>query len=617
MIHILKWAVNFSGLLVLILLTGCLAEPAGETDGQTGQDLQPGVNIIMSVSSTGEKTNSIPVNDDAKVEIIFLDEASEPVRNERINISATSGFLSQSTVLTDSSGSSIVTINPPELTTGSAPGVFTVTPELSGEATVFNYQFVATTNAETPEEAAKFATSLQFISAAPTFLSLKGTGGVGYGELSKLTFKVVDNEGNPISGVRVNFKLTTTVGGLSLNAESAISNDQGEAFVTVLAGTISTPVRVTASVTKEDGSLLSVQSDLLTVTTGVPDQNSFSLAVSKFAPEGLSYDGETSIVSVALADRFNNPVPDGTVVNFTTEGGVIESTCQTSNGTCSVTWTSQNPRVGRANILAYSIGHETYYDKNGSGIFDDGDTFDDLGELFRDDDESLTFNPHDSVISQDEKLIDYDENGNYTGPDGVYNGIPCNHSTDCPIDANNIAGRSNFLVNVGRNITIVMASSSPRVHLYELLNGNITCLDMNGKLVIDGVQCQSVSQNFLAGADFKELWVLIENPEAVCKTSETGARIDNVFDPESPACIYAERLSAPTGSSISVTSEVGTISSTPKIVESQTTALEFSFTVTADNQNIDPVTGNLEVLVRTPKAGNEVSGRAVLTDPAN
>ncbi len=614
MIHILKWAVNFSGLLIFILLTGCLAAPAEEADGQ---NLHPGVNIIMSVSSTGEKTNSIPVNDDAKVEIIFLDEASEPVRNERINISATSGSLSQSTVLTDSSGSSIVTINPPELTTGSAPGIFTATPELSGEATIFNYQFVATTNAETTEEAAKFATSLQFISADPTFLSLKGTGGVGYGELSKLTFKVVDNEGNPISNVRVNFKLTTTVGGLSLNAESAISNDQGEAFVTVLAGTISTPVRVTASVTKEDGSLLSVQSDLLTVTTGIPDQNSFSLAVSKFAPEGFSYDGETSIVSVALADRFNNPVPDGTVVNFTTEGGVIESTCQTSNGRCSVTWTSQNPRVGRANILAYAIGHETYYDKNGSGIFDDGDTFVDLGELFRDDDESLTFNPYDSVISQDEKLIDYDENGSYTGPDGVYNGIPCNHSTDCPIDANNIAGRSNFLVNVGRNTIIVMASSSPRVHLYELLNGNITCLDTNGKLVIDGVQCQIVSQNFLAGADFKELWVLIENPEAVCKTSETGTRIDNVFDPEDPACIYAERLSAPTGSSISVTSEVGTISSTPGAVESQTTALEFSFTATADNQNIDPVTGNLEVLVRTPKAGNEVSDRAVLTDPAN
>lgn len=625
-IKFLKW----SGVMIsLVFLAGCPA-PAEQTDA-TGTGLQPGLNLTMSISATGERTNSIPVNEDAKVDIVFLDATLAPLANELINVSATAGTLLQSTVLTDSLGKGVVTITPPELVTGTAPGTFTATPQATGEgestiydAVIFNYEFVATTIAETPDEAATFVSSLQFIGADPTFLSLKGTGGLGYSESSTLTFRVVDNENNPIAGVSVNFTLTTSVGGLALSGESTLSNEQGEARVTVLAGSVSTPVRVTASVVMADGSLQSVQSDVLTVTTGIPDQNSFSLAVEKFSPEGWDYDGETSIITARLADRNNNPIPDGTVVNFTTEGGRIDGSCATVNSECSVTWSSQNPRPidGRVNILAYAIGDENFYDKDASGIFDDGDAFDDVAELFRDDDESGTFNPNASTLSQDEKLIDYNGDGVYTGPNGLYNGVPCNHSTDCPVDANNIAGRSNLLVNIGLNTVIVMASSSPKVYLYELLAGNTSCLDANNKLIVPSVRCQEVSQNFTAGPDFKDLWVLIENDKAVCKTSNGGSRVvdvngDPVVDPNDPACIYVERLSAPTGSSVSVTTEVGSISYTPTSVESQVDALEFWFTVTADNQNVDPVTGTLELVVTTPKTNNPISASAVLTDPAN
>ncbi|MGY0600696.1 MAG: Ig-like protein, group 1, partial [Paraglaciecola chathamensis] len=78
---------------------------------------------------------------------------------------------------------------------------------------------------------------------------------------------------------------------------------------------------------------------------------------------------------VRLADTFNNPVPDGTAVSFTAEGGSIDGSCTTVSGACGVTWVSANPTVPdhRITILATAIGHETLFDSNGNNIYDDAD----------------------------------------------------------------------------------------------------------------------------------------------------------------------------------------------------------------------------------------------------
>lgn len=543
-----------------------------------------------------------------------MDDGNLPLDNEIISLSATSGSISQSSVLTSNTGQASVTIySPDDLVSGTAPGTLTAT---SGDYTAtLNYQFVATISGEGANTSS--AGSIQFINAEPTFMSLKGTGGQGYGETSQVTFKVVDILGSPIEGAEVNFALSTTVGGLALSPSSGSSNASGLVTTTVQAGTVSTPVRVGASVTLSDGKLIYVQSDLLTVTTGIPDQNSISLSMDKFAPEGLNFDGELVTVTVRLGDRFNNPVPDGTVINFTTEGGLIESTCQTVGSTCSVVWTSQDPRPldHRSTVLAYAIGHETFYDFNANGIFDDGDKFDDLGEVFRDDDESLTFNPEsENGFSIDEKLIDYDENAAYSGPDAVYNGVPCEHLADCPIEANNIAGRSNFLTNVGEQAVIIMADSAPNVYMYELLSGS-SCLDGNGKLVLDGVQCRAVT-SFAAGLDMKNIWVLIEDTAALC-LSGSGERITGVINPNDAACSVAVRQSAPTGSNIAVSSEVGTLSTIPySAVPNGTNHLEFVFSISSNDENEESESGVLEVKVSTPVGGVDVYSSVSLTDPA-
>src|SRR5712692_4882297 len=96
------------------------------------------------------------------------------------------------------------------------------------------------------------AGSIQFVSAPPTSITLKGTGGAGRQESSQVIFKVVDTGGNPLSTSQtVSFSLSTTVGAITfangLITSTATSDPTtGQAAVTVQAGTVSTPVRVLA-----------------------------------------------------------------------------------------------------------------------------------------------------------------------------------------------------------------------------------------------------------------------------------------------------------------------------------------------------------------------------------
>ncbi|MGD8886280.1 MAG: hypothetical protein PVF34_11690, partial [Gammaproteobacteria bacterium] len=58
--------------------------------------------------------------------------------------------------------------------------------------------------------------SIQFVSADPEVIAIAGTGGGGLQETSTLTFKVIDNNGDPVPNQIVNFALDTDLGGISL-----------------------------------------------------------------------------------------------------------------------------------------------------------------------------------------------------------------------------------------------------------------------------------------------------------------------------------------------------------------------------------------------------------------
>jgi hypothetical protein len=188
------------------------------------------------------------------------------------------------------------------------------------------------------------------------------------------------------------------------------------------------------------------QSNELSINTGLPEQRSMTIAASVLNPEAY-IRGTTSTITAWLADNFNNPVPDGTSVNFTSEGGTIEPNCLTINGSCSVVWTATEPYLAdhRATILMTAVGHESFFDTNGNNLFDDEDIstsvadpdyvnavsagfsrivpqdsgFIDMQEAWRDDNENYSKDANEPIF------FDSNADGMHSLADGKFNGPQC------------------------------------------------------------------------------------------------------------------------------------------------------------------------------------------------
>jgi len=351
-------------------------------------------------------------------------------------VATSSGIASATYVATGCSGSDVITASATVGTTAlSANGTVTVAAGTIG--------------------------SVILVSATPANVALRGTGSSGHPEVSTVIFRVLDQSGGPRVGTTVNFSLNTTVGGISVSPTSAQSDSNGNVQTVVQGGTVATTVRVTATV-QGVTPVLSTQSNQLTITTGIPDQDSFSLAVQCANVEAWSRDGIIVPVTARMSDRFNNPVPDGTAVTLQTEGGSIVSQCQTDGavGACTVNWTSSNPRptaspvtvpagdtrAGRATVLATAIGEESFTDTNGNGSFDNGEVFTDLPERFLDDNEN---NTRDAF----EPIYDFNNNSTYDAADGDFNGVLC-------LDT---SGRcsTNITTGIAVDNLIIMSGSTP------------------------------------------------------------------------------------------------------------------------------------------------------------
>lgn len=398
----------------------------------SGSSFQAGMIAISSASVSAGGTTSL--------EVSIVDQTGTLYTGAAVTVTFNSTCISQGLAAVTASGSSSGGTNPGTVvtSTGTADATYAAKgcsgPDVvTASATVGSTSLTAT---GTITVAAATTGSIEFKSATPTTIGLKGT---GQSSTSTVVFKVLDATGAPKPGVTVDFALDSGVGGLSLTPSSATSAADGTVQTTVSSGTVHTAVKVTASIASPN---LSTQSSVLTVTTGIPASNAFSIAVASAqyggggnAPacpnvEAYGTDGVVVPVTVRLSDRYSNPVLDGTAVTFYTNGGQIVGSCTTTAGACVANWTSANPRPqtnsdtppllakGRATILATAIGEESFDDVNGDGFWESGETFQDLGEPYDDANENGQYD-------SGEYFLDYNHNSTRDGPSGSFVGITC------------------------------------------------------------------------------------------------------------------------------------------------------------------------------------------------
>ncbi len=252
--------------------------------------------------------------------------------------------------------------------------------------------------------------SLGFVQASPELIYLKGSGLV---ETSLVSFVVRDIAGNPLPNQAVSLSLLTGAGGVLMEGQlvgagaiSRTSDAQGRVSVRISSGTVPTPVRVQASVTAGTTTVSTLSSNL-SVAVGLPSQLNFSLSQNARNIEGFNIDGTANSYTIIAADRSGNPVPAGTSVNFTAEGGQIAQTALTQLvggiARASVNFVSAQPRPadGRVTITAYALGEESFEDYNGNNTYDAGEPFQDLGNVVKDRLFDGTYNPtEDEFVSR-------------------------------------------------------------------------------------------------------------------------------------------------------------------------------------------------------------------------
>lgn len=337
----------------------------------------------------------------------------------QVSFAASCGSVGPTAALTDATGKASATYTADSV--NCAGTNVTITASASGATSVSGT--VAVENVT--------GSNLTFVSATPQRIYLLGSAGATQ---SQVVFKLVDSGGNALPNQAITLALTNTSTGASLGtlgataALSRTTDASGLVSVPVFSGSVPTSVQVRASL--QSNPTVTTTSNVLTVASGRPVQNRTSLSVEKLAIEGWNHDGTPTTVTLSMADRQGNPVPDGTEVNFVTEGGVVvPPVCTVAGGTskCTVTLYSGEPRLtssgtppeippkGRISVLAYVPGEEDFVDTNGNNVYDAGEPFTDLGRAYRDDNEN-------SILESGEFFVP--RAGSMTcagGPNGVAN----------------------------------------------------------------------------------------------------------------------------------------------------------------------------------------------------
>jgi hypothetical protein len=298
-----------------------------------------------------------------------------------VNFSASCGSFSPATAMSNSSGL--------------ASSTYQSTAACSGPVTLTSSAVGATDLSTTVTVLPAAPANILFDSASPSLIYVSSA--ASGSKTSIVKFKVVDSNGNAMAGQNVSVALSApaslagvrfSLSGVATDQPQLVTTDgDGIAAITVASGSFPTPVTVDAVLVSSTS--IRASSLSLSVTTGAPTQRSASLSTGDHSLEARTIDGLTTPVTLRVADRLGNPVPDGTVVNFiASEGVMVPATCALAASECSVNYRSQGtpPNTGRATVLAYLDGEESFVDTNGDNIWQNSESYDDVGLAFLDKD---------------------------------------------------------------------------------------------------------------------------------------------------------------------------------------------------------------------------------------
>ena len=177
------------------------------------------------------------------------------------------------------------------------------------------------------------------------------------------------------------------------NNKTIKSDSNGKVIVNLYPGDKPGPVEIRATLVSDKN--VSAVSKNVSVSIGRVTQDGLSLSVSKNSLQNV-IDCDTATITARMVDRRRNPVPDGTVISFVSEGGKVEPNCSTVQGVCSVTLTTQEPRPldNRVTVLAYVEGDKSFTDLDGDNLYTKGvdRLLSNIGSFFRDDNEDNQYN---------------------------------------------------------------------------------------------------------------------------------------------------------------------------------------------------------------------------------
>lgn len=294
---------------------------------------------------------------------------------------------------------------------GIARSTYTPAANCSGQVNLTATAPSASPVSQTVTVVAAAPASIRFVSvSSPVLVVSTASSGV---TTSTVTFQVSDDGGAGLRSQNVVLTLDSrslelgvrfSVNGVASRDPQTLTSDAaGRVQVVVRSGTVPTPVVVTAALANDPS--VRASSSGLAVTTGRAAQDRISLAVSTLAIEAAigatgTTDGVQTTLTMRIADRLGNPVPNDTAVNFVSSVGRVDGVCFTVDSSCSVMFTTQGPRPasGLVTVLGFLDGEESFVDGNGNNSWDSGEQFSNRGRIYLDLNANGVFDQSDQLI---------------------------------------------------------------------------------------------------------------------------------------------------------------------------------------------------------------------------